>query len=182
MNALQQRFWEIDFFRGIAIIMMVIFHFLFDIVFFAGFAIVLSAGFWFWFARITGGIFVFLAGIALSISNARALQEKQNARKKFFSRGLKIFFYGLIITAITWFFFPREFIVFGVLHFLGVSIILAQPFLKWKARNLFLGAIAIIAGIFLQSVSFNFPGFCGSALFQKDSQHLTIFHCFRGSE
>ncbi|HLD58065.1 MAG TPA: heparan-alpha-glucosaminide N-acetyltransferase [archaeon] len=153
---MRARFWEIDFLRGIAVIMMVVFHFLFNLSFFTGFAVVVSAGFWFWFARITASIFVFLAGTALSISNARALPEKENTGKKFFLRGARIFCYGLAITAITWIFFPEEFIVFGVLHFMGVSIIIAQPFLKWKLKNLFLGAIVIIAGIFLQSLAFGF--------------------------
>jgi len=41
-----ERFWEIDALRGIAVIMMVVFHFLFDLAFFTKYGINVSSGVW----------------------------------------------------------------------------------------------------------------------------------------
>lgn len=152
-----QRFWEIDFVRGIAIIMMVGFHLLFDLDYFSVASVPLQAGFWFWFARATASIFIFLVGVSLAISCSRSRAsglDKKERIKKFTLRGAKIFALGLAISAITWLIFPKEFIIFGILHFIGLSIILSQPFLEWKWKALVLGALAIIAGIALQSLRF----------------------------
>jgi uncharacterized membrane protein len=51
----------------------------------------------------------------------------------------------------------RGFILFGVLHFVGVSIVLAYPFLRLRTFNLFAGSIFILIGIYLQGLTFNFP-------------------------
>lgn len=153
-----ERYWEIDFLRGTAVIMMVIFHFLFDLALFTSLQVQIYAGFWFWFARITASIFLVLVGISLTISHNRMQEEKKIVFPKFLKRGAKIFCYGLLITIITWIFFPQEFIVFGVLHFIGISIIIAFPFIKWKKRNLALAAILVFSGIFLQGFSFDFSG------------------------
>jgi len=75
---------------------------------------------------------------------------------KYLKRGIKIFCWGLAITLVTWIFFRQEFIIFGVLHFIGLSIILAYPLLKYKWQNLALGAFFIAAGFYLKTLAFNF--------------------------
>ena len=56
--ALQEdRFWEIDVLRGVAIVMMVIYHFLWDLHSLGGYDIALRSGFWSYFAaRQSGGV------------------------------------------------------------------------------------------------------------------------------
>jgi uncharacterized membrane protein len=152
-----ERFWEIDFLRGIAIIMMILFHLLFDLAFFTSIKVPVNSGLWFWFARATAAIFILLAGISLIISYQRTIEAGETQAGKFFKRGIKIFCYGLLITIITWIFFPTEFIVFGILHFIGISIIISQLFFNWKLKNLLLGIILLFSGITLQNFSFNFP-------------------------
>ncbi|NIM47121.1 MAG: DUF1624 domain-containing protein, partial [Candidatus Aenigmarchaeota archaeon] len=76
--------------------------------------------------------------------------------KKYFSRGLKIFGYGILITIITFITFPEAFIIFGILHLIGVSVILGQFFLNFKKLNLFLGLIIIVLGLYLRNFSFDF--------------------------
>jgi len=154
---LKQRFWEIDFLRGLAIIMMIIFHFFYDLNYFGVQGINFGSGFWWVFARVIVTIFVLLVGISLTISHSRAKKRKTGWKlfKKYLLRGLKIFGWGLIITLITWLFLKRGFIIFGILHFIGVSIILAYPFLKLKFWNVLLGIIFILIGIYMENLTFN---------------------------
>lgn len=152
VEVLKQRFWEIDFLRGLAIIMMIIFHFFYDLNYFDVLKVSFSSGFWWIFARIIVTIFILLVGISLTLSYSRVKKQKKGWRlfKKYFLRGLKIFGWGLIITVITWSYLKRGFIVFGVLHFIGVSIILVYPFLKLRFWNFILGIIFILIGIYIE--------------------------------
>src|SRR5215208_4515723 len=68
----EQRFWEVDAARGIAIAMMVVYHLMFDLDYFGGYAIESTSGFWALFADATAGTFLFLVGVSLAISYSRA--------------------------------------------------------------------------------------------------------------
>ena len=157
---LNQRFWEIDFLRGIAIIMMVTFHLIFDLYYFGVYNFDVHSGFLWWFARVTASIFILLVGVSLSLSYSRSVLSKKYVNKslfyKYLKRGLRIFGYGLIITAVTWLVIGQGFIIFGILHFVGIAIILEYPFYKRKYTNLILGLFFIAAGIYLMNFNFNF--------------------------
>ena len=157
---LNQRFWEIDFLRGIAIIMMVSFHLIFDLYYFGVYNFNVGSGFLWWFARVTASIFILLVGVSLSLSYSRSILSKRYVSKnlfyKYLKRGLRIFGYGLIITAVTWLVIGQGFIIFGILHFVGIAIILEYPFYKRKYINLILGLFFIAAGIYLMNFNFNF--------------------------
>lgn len=158
---INERFWEIDFLRGIAIIMMIIFHILFDLVFFKIVKFNLYSGPNLLFLYSIGILFLLLVGISLCLSYSRVknILSKRQIWLKFIKRGTMIFCLGLIITIITWFYLGRGFIIFGVLHCIGLSIIFSIPFLKYKFRNLFLGVIFIFIGIVLKTMVFNFYWF-----------------------
>ena len=157
-----QRFWEIDFLRGIAIIMMVLYHLLYNLHYFAHFNVNVYSGFWMYFARTTATIFIFLVGVSLSISYSRVKLFTSGATKemrlflKFLRRGLKVFSWGLIITLVTRIFLGKAFIIFGILHLIGISIILAYPFLKLRYWNLLIGVLCIFLGAYLKGFSFDF--------------------------
>lgn len=151
-----KRFWEIDFVRGIAIVMMIASNFKTDLDFFG---LTGSSPFWQAFARITASIFIFLVGVSLVLSYSRARKRlaKNELLKKYLYRGIKIFSGGLAITAVTWFFLKGGFVVFGVLHLIGLSIVLAYPLLRFKYINLMLGVVFAAVGIHLNSFLFGFP-------------------------
>jgi len=155
----EQRFWEIDFLRGLAIIMMVIFHLLYDLTYFGGYNLNIHSGFWLYFARATATIFIFLVGVSLTLSFSRS-GKIQNSRQKLYlkylKRGLRIFSWGLIITLVTWIFLRDGFVLFGILHLIGISIILAYPFLKLRYLNLLLGIAIVSLGIHLNNFTFSF--------------------------
>jgi len=145
------RYWEIDLVRGIAILMMVLFHTLFDINFFNVFPIDIYSGFWRYFAYATASLFLLIVGISLTISRARAASKTSGYQLalKFVIRGAGIFLLGLFVTLCTWLFLKEGFIVFGILHLIGVSIILSPLFFRFKRWNLVLGSLCIAIGFFI---------------------------------
>jgi uncharacterized membrane protein len=156
-TSLNERFWEVDSLRGLAILMMITYHFLFDLTFFGIYYFDVNSGFLWIFARVTAFTFIFLMGISLTLSSSRAqIGGEGISFTKYLKRGLKIFSLGLLITVATWIFIPQEFIIFGILHFIGISIILSYPFLKRKYLNLLLGISFIIGGIYLGNFTFDF--------------------------
>ncbi len=158
MVTIQKRFFELDFLRGIAIMLMILYHALFDLNYFAGFGFELWSGLFWLVGRTSAFIFIFIVGVSLTISYSRAKGKITGFSlfKKYFLRGGKIFSWGLIITAVTYVFLPTGTIYFGVLHFIGLSIALAYPFLKFRYLNLILAAIFVVIGFYLKQSVFGF--------------------------
>jgi uncharacterized membrane protein len=154
-----ERFREIDSLRGIAIVLMIFFHAAYDLNYFRGTGSDLGTLFWFFFPRFIASAFILLAGVSLtlSFSAARRILSGRELFMKFLKRGLWIFSWGLCITVITRFFLPSGYVVFGILHFIGLSVILAYPFLRSRYTDLFLGALLISLGLFLQGMEFDSP-------------------------
>jgi len=154
----KDRFWEIDFLRGFAIILMIFFHILYDLNFFSITNFRIYSGIILYIARLSASIFVVLAGISLSISYSKSKNwlKTNDIILKFIKRGLIILFLGMIISVITWFYIPRGFVVFGILHFIGISIILSLIFIRYRFINIIFGLFFIIVGFYLKSLTFDF--------------------------
>ena len=151
-----RRFWEIDTLRGTAVVMMVIFHAVFTLSFFGVLGVDVVYGFWRLFALSTATLFIFLAGVSVTISSARAgaSLDARGVAWKNIRRGTGIFLAGMAITAATWILVRGEFILFGVLHCIGLSIALSPLFLRFERANLILGAAVIV----LAPVTGRIPG------------------------
>jgi len=143
-----RRYWEIDTLRGFAIIMMVIFHLMWDLVSFRITPdVVLYAGFWKYFQRTTAITFLLLVGVSLTVSYRRA-KERQPTEPlfpKFFWRGLRVFGIGMGFTLFGWI-TSFGYVHFGVLHLIGAAIILAYPLIEWRWANYLLWAIFFVVG------------------------------------
>jgi uncharacterized membrane protein len=94
--------------------------------------------------------------LTLSFSKVKGILTKNELYKKILKRGLKIFTLGLLITLITFLILKEGFVVFGVLHCIGISIILSYPFLKFRYLNLIFGLIIISFGLILKIPTFDF--------------------------
>jgi len=158
VNKFYKRFWEVDLLRGIAVVMMIVFHFLYDLNYFSIYNLNLHSEYFPIYLYSIGTLFILLVGTSLSLSYSRA--EKERTGKKLYlrylNRGLKIFGLGLLITVITWIYLGEGFVVFGVLHCIGASIILAYPLLRFRYLNLSLGVVLILTGVILKNLSFDF--------------------------
>ena len=93
LNKKQDRIWEIDFLRGIAIILMIFFHIIFDLNFYSITNFNISSGILFFIARLSATMFITIAGISLSISYSRVKNKlnKKDILKKFIYRKVLLF-------------------------------------------------------------------------------------------
>jgi len=137
------RFWEVDAARGAAVLAMIIYHLFFDLSYFGVAAIAVTEGLWAIFARCIAVTFIFVAGVSLAITRWR---HPLLSHGSYLIRGLKIAACGLGITIATWLFVPDEFIFFGILHMIGIGIMLAPFFIRLGMLNLLIGIAIIIAG------------------------------------
>jgi uncharacterized membrane protein len=159
LKSTETRFWEVDVLRAVAIMLMVIFHLVYDLVHFGGYGITVAGGPWYWVGRICAVMFIVLVGVSLSIGYAKDEKAKVPFTQQFlrhFKRGSFVFFWGMAITMVAWFFVSDGQILFGILHLIGFSIILAFPLLPFKYTNLIFGILCIAAGLYLQDRSFEF--------------------------
>ena len=165
-----------DFLRGVAILMMVAYHTLFLLNYFDGYKLTLLTGFWHLFQITTASIFIFLAGVSLTLSSSRAGQAKAvNPLPRQLKHGLVIFALGLIITMGTRLFLGQNFVRFGILHLIGLSVILAYPFRKGQRPALLIGIICIGVGAFFKNCLPDFPpGWLFWLVFLKSHYRATV--------
>jgi uncharacterized membrane protein len=124
------RLWEVDMLRGFAIVLMVIYHFIWDLNYFGLLQANLFSGAWPWFPRFIATLFTFTLGLSLTLSYTRETRQlgRPPSFSKYLGRGGKVFGLGLVITVVTYFFIGSGYVIFGILHMLGLSIIVAYPF------------------------------------------------------
>ncbi|MGB8959851.1 MAG: heparan-alpha-glucosaminide N-acetyltransferase [Candidatus Aminicenantales bacterium] len=113
-----ERIWEIDFLRGVAIILVVGYHLLFDLGEFVGarrflgFSTDLSSVAWTIAQHFFAGLFVLLSGTSSTLT-------RSNVR-----RGLRLLAISFAVTVVTYVFESTSAIYFGILQCLAVSMLL----------------------------------------------------------
>jgi len=114
----RQRIWEIDFLRGLSIILMVGYHLLFDlgefrgVERFLGFSTDLSTTAWTIAQMFFATVFIVLSGVSGTLS-------RSNLR-----RGFRLLGISLLVSAATYVFDPSSTVYFGILQCLAVSMLL----------------------------------------------------------
>ncbi|MCK4968184.1 MAG: DUF1624 domain-containing protein, partial [Candidatus Aenigmarchaeota archaeon] len=153
---MKPRFYELDLLRGIAIILMIFYHALYDLFYFADYSVNLWSGVFWFLGRTSAFLFIFIVGVCMTISYSRAKKHisRNKLFLKYFVRGIKIFSLGLLITLFTYWYLPSGTIYFGILHFIGVSVVLRYFFLEFKRLNVFLGLLVIAVGYYLKNMNF----------------------------
>ena len=131
------RIWELDFFRGIALFMMIYFHIIFDMNSIFGIKVNYETGINNSIGTASGVLFIFISGIASYLSSNNL------------KNGIKVLLSGMLITLVSWLYSPSLIIRFGILHFLGTCIILSILLKKINRYLLIALAICIIALGFL---------------------------------
>ena len=134
--------------RGVAIIMMIVYHSTYDLDTLGRYGIQSTTGYWALFADVTAGLFLFLVGVSLAISRARTSLTGWRLFGKYLARGLRILAYGVVLTVV-FLTLGMGVVAFGILHLIGISIILAYPFLGLRFTNLVLGVIIFAAGQYI---------------------------------
>ncbi len=144
--SMYKRYIEIDILRTIAIAGMVVYHTLYDLVTMYGLELDLFTGEWKLFARVTASLFLLLVGVSFAISwdKTKKSLPLTLAYHKYLRRGLLILAGGILISTVTYAVDPVTYVRFGILHLIGISILLLPFFARLKEGNAFIG-IAIIS-------------------------------------
>lgn len=108
-----KRIGEIDFFRVVAIVLMVAFHFVFDLNEFANININYESGFWYYVGRTAAILFITISGISSNLS------------KKPIKNAMKLFIFATGISVATYFVFGDMYVRFGILHLLATMTVLS---------------------------------------------------------
>ena len=136
----------IDVLRGFTIILMIFFHFCFDLYNFGFLKIdIIHEPFWYALPRFIVFLFLLAVGMSLTLTH----EDKMNWRP-FWKRFLKISAFALLISVVTYILFPENWIYFGTLHAIALISVLSLPFLKKPNLSL---AIALL--LFVPSIFFN---------------------------
>lgn len=108
-----KRYRLIDFIRGLAVINMIAYHALWDVVHIFGKSIAFldSQGGYMWQQCICW-CFIFISGFSMNLG------------KRSYKRGVEVFLGGVVITAATVVAMPQNRVVFGVLTFLGSAMLI----------------------------------------------------------
>ena len=118
----------INYLRGIAFILMFIYH-IFVILKVLNNNNYLNNYYINLIGVIARNIFILLVGVSLYLSYAKS-DNFNTYKKKQLARSIKIYFIAIIITIFTYYTMFEYYIVFGVLHFISVTILLLHNFVN----------------------------------------------------
>lgn len=168
------RYGWLDLARGIALIAMAVYHFVWDLSLFG--LVRPETPFephWRYLARATAGSFLFLSGISLAIAHSGGIRWMPYLRRLAMILGA-----AGVITALTLYATPEQFIFFGILHMIAVGSVagLVLVRLPWWLTVMVAIAVAWL-GLFYQSALFDRPSlwWTGLGTFSVPSSDLVPF-------
>jgi uncharacterized membrane protein len=148
---MEKRIFFLDNLRGIAFILMVIHHifYLYDVnnnynTSFAKNPLVDTSG------TIARTLFILLSGVSIYMSY-KANKTKRNDIKKRAKRSFEISMHALIISVVSFIYYPEYFIRFGVLHFLALGTFLVSFLAPYKKLSI----IALLISLIVKFPSIN---------------------------
>ncbi|MCH8532677.1 MAG: DUF1624 domain-containing protein [Saccharospirillum sp.] len=135
----RQRLNSVDQMRALALLLMAVFHFSYDLSVFGLIEFSMQDPFWAWFRFVIVTLFFLSIGIALVLANPDGIRWRP-----FWNREAKIAAGALLISALSYAAYAEAWVWFGVLHFIAVASVLALPLLYYPRVALVVGI-----GIFL---------------------------------
>ena len=163
-----KRLDTIDALRGVAIVWMTLFHFCFDLNQFG----YLKQNFYtdpLWTVQriFIVSLFLFCAGLGQAVAVAQA-----QSAQRFWKRWLQVAACALLVTAGSYWMYPKSFIYFGVLHGIALMLLIVRFTSSWGRWLWFAGAVAVAIKLiapyvhsywagadFLNEPAFNWLGF-----------------------
>ncbi len=145
-----------------------IFHTLFDLSEFKGLGLGSLSAYWQPVRVLGAATFLAIVGISLSISYRR---RGVDFPKHALVRGLGLLGLGLLVTAATYYYSPRNYVSFGILSLIGASIIFSIFVVARPILSLVLGSIFLVEGMLL-SIAPMLPtmlGWIGPSPFMQDA-------------
>lgn len=161
---MKERVLIIDYLRVLAILVMIAYHLAYDLSAFYGFQINVYSGPWKLLEQACAGLFLILVGWSFLLS-----WKRTPLWQKYLKRGIAILGYGIIVSIATLLFDPTTYVRFGILHLIGVSVMMLPLFTKLRGWVLVLAFNIIALGSqipygtavspLLLPIGFTVPGF-----------------------
>lgn len=152
-NQHKQRFAEIDLLRGLSIVAMVTYHTVWDLWYFNLVDLNITSTKSQLIAATIGSSFLVIVGICLYLSTHR-IQNSSELWQKCLKRGIKVLAWAFIITLVTHVALDAA-VLFGILHLIAVSIMLAPLFVSKPASAGIVGILMIISSRWLTGLPIN---------------------------
>lgn len=151
METEKKRYEFIDVLRGFTVLLMIIFHFCYDLNFFRFITVNFNHDlFWWTFPRVI--VFIFLVAMGMSLA---LVHHKEIKWQKFLKRQKMLITYALIISLVTYFAFRPMWIYFGTLHCIALAGFCALPLVSRPKLSTLVTLIFIVPLFF----GFNWPFF-----------------------
>ena len=152
---MSQRLLWVDALRGLAIILMIIFHFCYDLRYFGYVDWNIPNGSNWWpFRYLIISLFIFTVGVSLTLAHTPHLR-----RINFIRRIAQLAFAALAITIMSLFVFPKALIYFGILHFIALASLIGVMCVRIPLFTLLAGIIILVAywfGVLSSDWPFNY--------------------------
>ncbi|MCS7119040.1 MAG: heparan-alpha-glucosaminide N-acetyltransferase [Archaeoglobaceae archaeon] len=161
----KNRYWQLDFARGFAVILMLIFHLFFDASYVG--KIELEGLFFYLFPRFIGAMFVFISGFTMSYAFKNELH--------LLKRALKLATIAFSITTMTYILIPEKYVVFGIIHFFALSSLLVFPFIRKENLCIFFGMSFTLFGFYIQQFRFPINHFFWLGIVPEDFNTLDYY-------
>ena len=126
MKGLSRRIELIDALRGLSILLMIIYHGAYDLYLWCGLPS------WLLFNPLINTLQVFFACVFIAVSGAATQFSKNNIKRAFIMLAA-----AAVVTAVTYVMDSTCFVVFGILHFLGVAALVYALLPKFKINPYF---------------------------------------------
>jgi uncharacterized membrane protein len=147
----KKRYEFIDIIRGFTVLLMIIFHFCYDLNFFHFIKVSFNHDiFWWSFPRVIVFIFLIAMGMSLALVHHNGIKWDN-----FVKRQRSLILFAVIISIVTYFAFRSMWIYFGTLHCIAVSSLLALPLVSRPKISMII-TIVIITPLFF---GFTWPFF-----------------------
>tara|TARA_B110000914_G_scaffold194881_1_gene183192 strand:+ start:101 stop:787 length:687 start_codon:yes stop_codon:yes gene_type:complete len=141
---MKNRDHSLDLMRGVAIIMMIAFHFIYNLNFF-GFTNIPLYSHWittYWRYLI---VFLFLSSVGISLVLAYGQQFNV---AKFSKRMTLLGLAAMTVSLGTYFMFPNAWVYFGILHLIWTSCLIAVSCVRYPNISLLIGLVILSLGFF----------------------------------
>ncbi|HHD75539.1 MAG TPA: DUF1624 domain-containing protein [Campylobacterales bacterium] len=130
----KKRLLGLDVFRGIAILLMILYHFIYDLDDFGLISLEMNSTLSILIFRYTIiTMFLLTVGVSLALVHQKAINYT-SVKKRILTLGAS----ASLVSLSTYVLFPEHWIYFGILHFILVASILTLPLLKYPKITLLL--------------------------------------------
>lgn len=156
----------LDAYRGFAVLLMMIFHFCWDLGNFGFIQFSFADPFWIDFRRLIVTLFLTAVGWSAYLSNRHTL------RLIIWQRDAKVLLAATLISLGTYLAMPAHWIFFGILHFIFLATLLVRPLSRYPILSALIGSAILI--IYSKTSWLHFPDLFPSIVHHLNLPHQTL--------